>query len=110
MASFPGPKVHRASRRKLGRGQFPPVVAATVAATASSDVATLTYSQPVIANATPPLTVTGLTPLSWAQSSPTVITVTYPSALTGLTYTYAGGSSAVVTKQGGQVAPAAGTF
>ena len=48
MPSYPTPKVHRRSRRKLGRGQYPAIPAALPTVTAAASTVTVTYDPPVI--------------------------------------------------------------
>lgn len=110
MASFPGAKVHRVNRRKLGRGQHPVLPSATVAVTSSSDTATLTFSQPVIVNGAINLNVSGgLTVVTQTVVSPTVVTILYSAALSTHTWSFSN-TNPVSTYQGGTVAPASGTF
>jgi hypothetical protein len=111
MASYPGPKVHRVNRRKLGRGQYPSSNAITVTVTDAGAVATLTFSRPVTVNGTIPLNVSGgLTFVSQAIVSPTVVTQTWSAALTGKTYSIPTATSQVTSYQGGALIGAAGTF
>lgn len=112
MASFPSAKVHRTSRRKLGRGQHVQLPQVTCVVTDSSDTATLTFSAPVIVNGSLDLGVTGLMLVSQTQVSATVWQLLYSGPLT--TVTYAGipvGSPIVKSFQGGAFAGIpAGTF
>ena len=55
MASYPGAKVHRVSRRKLGRGQHVQLPSATVTAAAVTTTVTLTFSQSVVVGGPIPL-------------------------------------------------------
>jgi hypothetical protein len=110
MATFPTPKVHRVSRRKLGRAQYPPVQAAMVTATTATPDVTLTFSSAVIANAVPPFTVAGLTILSWTQPTDLTIALVMSGVTTAQAWQYTANSTAVLTRQGGQVAGNSGTF
>jgi hypothetical protein len=110
MASYPGPKVHRVNRRKLGRGQFPSATGVAVTITASGSTATLTFARPVVVTGPIPLTVGGVTPVSQTIVSPTVVTITYSGTITSATYSLPAGAVNVATYQGGQVFGAAGTF
>ena len=111
MASFPGPKVHRRSRRKLSRGQVPPIPPVAVVVTSVGMVATLTFGVAVVVHGTPNLNVSGgLTLVSQVVISPTVIQQTYSDALVGKTYLLAPGDPSVSSFQGGVVAGASGTF
>lgn len=110
MASFPGAKVHRVSRRQLGRGQhvqFPP---ATVTASASTTTVTLTFSQPVIVNGNIPLNLgTVIALVSQSQTSPTSVTQHYATSVSGVTWAI-NSTAPVSTYQGGGLANASGTF
>ena len=111
MASYPTSKVHRASRRKLGKGQYPTSLGITVAVTDSGSVATLTFSRPVVVSGTIPMTVAGgPTFVSQTVVSPTVVTQTFSAALTTHTYSIPSGAANVSSYQGGQLEGAAGTF
>src|SRR6516162_5892266 len=87
MASFPGPKVHRVNRRKLGRGQVPALPTASVVATFSTSTVTLTYSEPVVAKL--PIGITssaGGAIISQVQTSPTTVQIVFTSTVSGGTY------------------------
>jgi len=106
---FPGSKVHRRSRRKLGRGQHVAIPACTVTVTDSGSVATLTFSEPVICSAQPAIVISGgVTVSSYAQTSSTVVTLTCSGALVGKTYTLP--ANVVATVNGGGSVAASGTF
>jgi hypothetical protein len=111
MASYPGPNVHRPSRRKLGRGQTvqKPTVSLTV--TSATTVATIDFSQPVVINGDIDMGVTG-GPVFVSQEvvSPTRVRQTFNAALAAKTYAVAAGDPAIATFQGGQNAAKAGTF
>ena len=110
-ASYPGAKVHRPSRRKLGRGQFVQPTPATVAVTSAADTATLTFSVPVVVNGNIPMTVSGgRTLTTQTVVSPTVVTQLFSGTLTTQTWSIPAGIQQVKTYQGGQLAPASGTF
>jgi len=108
--SFPGPKVHRASRRKLGRGQYPSVPPATVAVTGTGSTATLTFSQPLAISGTVAFTVATVTRVSQTINSPTQVTIVMSGALAGHAWTFPGGQPNLTTAQGGEVTANAGTF
>jgi hypothetical protein len=111
MASFPGSKVHRVSRRKLGRGQhvqLPPVMITGAAATTT---VTLTFSTPVVVSGNIPLTLSAGGPLlSQSQTSPTTVVQHYTSSAAGATWSIAAGLPMISTFQGGSNAAAGGTF
>ena len=108
--AFPGPKVHRVNRRKLGRGQYPPIPSTSVTAVTATPQVTLNFGSPVIVSAQPGLTVTGLTILSYAQTDPYTVNVIMSGATTGLAWSFDNSNGAVRTFQGGGVASASGSF
>lgn len=109
--AFPGPKVHRTSRRKLGRGQYPGGTGVTCTITDAGSVATLTFARPVVVTGTIPLAVSGgPTFVSQTIVSPTVVTQTFSAALTTKTYNLPANAAGVSTYQGGGVAGTSGTF
>lgn len=111
MASYPSAKVHRSSRRQLGRGQHvqqPPVTATPVATVA---VVVITFSVPVIVNGNLNLNLsTGDVLLHQVVNSPTQITQTYTSTVVGATWSVGPSDPSIATFQGGALAPAGGTF
>jgi hypothetical protein len=111
MGSFPGPKVHRSSRRQLGRGQSVQAPAATVDASASTVTVTITFDVPVVVSGTIPLTHSGVqTLVSQTVISPTVVHQVYSATMAGATWAIAANPATVRTFQGGGVAAASGTF
>jgi hypothetical protein len=110
MASYPTPKVHRRSRRKLGRGQYPAIPAANPTVTGAGSTVTVTYDQPVIVSGPIGLTVGALTNTTQTVVSPTVVTVLLSGPLTGLDWSLAANPSTVATSAGGGVAGASGSF
>jgi hypothetical protein len=109
--AFPGPKVHRASRRHLGRGQFPSAtgVAVTVTSTGTTNV-TLTFARPVVVTGTIPVTVATKTFVSQTVVSQTVVTQVWSGNVTGLAYAVPANPATVQTNQGGAVIGTTGTF
>lgn len=111
MASYPGSNVHRRSRRKLGRAQYPQLEQATMAPVDLVAVVTITFSVPVIVSGDidlqldPPVALLGQ-----VQTGPTEVVQTYAGAVVGSDWVFPGGTGSVRTRQGGAVAPAAGTF
>ena len=84
MASFPGAKVHRESRRKLGRGQSVQQTPVTITATAATVTVTFMLNRPCVINGMVP-TVTSSGALSSQHvTSPTqfeqVFTITQAAA------------------------------
>jgi hypothetical protein len=111
MASYPGAKVHRRSRRKLGRGQALQIPPVTAIVTSATDVATITFATPVVVNGTIPMNVSGgLTLVSQTVVSPTVVTQTYSGALTTKTYNIPAATPQIASFQGGTFAGVSGTF
>ena len=111
MPSYPSTKVHRVNRKKLGRGQFTQIAAATFAMTSTGDTATLTFDVPVIVEDTIPLAVSGgVTLVSQTVVSATVVRQLFSGPLAGLTWSVAGGTGQVATFQGGGLASSSGTF
>jgi hypothetical protein len=111
--SYPGTNIHRHSRRKLGRGQYPPlpigsIVTSTVTSTGTTNV-TITFSAPVQPPTSVPISITGLTVGPPTIVSPTQITLVASSAVAGLAYNLPTGAI-LPTSGGGTVAGATGTF
>lgn len=111
MASYPTSKVHRPSRRRLGKGQHVqlPLVVATLSA--AVDVVTITFNVPVVVSGLVPLTVESHsdTPVQAVVDRQTV-TLTYNATCAAQTWALAGGGPQVTSDQGGTLAPASGTF
>lgn len=110
MATFPSQKVHRASRRKLGRGQTVDLPQAVPTVTGSASTAIVNFAVPVVVNGNLPLTVDTRTFVSQVVDSPTQVTVTVSGAVTGLSWVLLGGNTVVKTMQGAGMAGASGTF
>jgi hypothetical protein len=111
MASYPGPKVHRVSRRKLGRGQYPNSLGTTVVLTnPSADVITMTFARPVVVTGVIPLTSSTGAFVSQAVVSPTVVTQTWTTSQAAATVTFPSNAANVATYQGGGVAGTVITF
>jgi hypothetical protein len=110
MPSYPSAKVHRVSRRQLGRGQHVQLPQAAIVATVATVTVTLTFSVPVIVsgrigyvgNTGPVLTQT--------QTSPTVVALTFAATQAAATYSIAANDPAIKTFQGGGNAAVSGTF
>lgn len=111
MASYPGSKVHRVSRRKLGRGQFVQMPPVNVYVTSATDTATLTFSAPVVLSGTPNLNISGgITEISSDQLNALTATITCSGTLSGATYSLEGADPSIKTFQGGPNNAATGTF
>jgi hypothetical protein len=110
MASFPTAKVHRVSRRKLGKGQHVQLPPVTITATASTTTITLTFSQPVVVAGIIPLVSNTGTFVSQTVVSQTVVQQVWSTSQAAATWSIAGGVPQIATFQGGGNAPAGGTF
>jgi len=109
MASYPGAKVHRVNRRKLGRGQVPGVASPTLTVTAhSADVARVVSSEPVVWGSLAGMTVATRTYVSAAVVDQSTIDVTFSGAIAGLAYSVPAGVG--TSYQGGPTAAKSGTF
>lgn len=109
--AFPGPKVHRVSRRKLGRGQTNAATGVTCTITSSGTTnLTMTFSRPVVVTGTIPTTVATRTLVSQTVVSGTVITQAWSGNVTTLAYALPSNAANVKTYQGGMVAGTTGTF
>ena len=110
MASYPGPKVHRVSRRKLGKGQHPQPVPASITATVETTTVHLAFDRPVIiSGAIPYVTSTGVVDSQTIVDNQHVDLVCSTSQ-EDATWSIAGNCGAIATFQGGGNAPAGGTF
>lgn len=111
MASYPGAKVHRRNRRKLGRGQSTPRQVVDTVVDGDSDTATITFDAPVVVRDNIDLHVSGgLTLVSQTIVSTQEVQQVYSGALAGKTWELDAGDPAISTFQGGQVAGNSGTF
>jgi hypothetical protein len=111
MASYPGPKVHRVNRRKLGKGQFPPSNVITVAASSTGTTnVTLTFNRPVTVNGNIGVTVATLTLVSQTIVSPTVVTQVWSGNVATHAYAVPSNDPHVASYQGGALAGTSGTF
>lgn len=110
--AYPGPKVHRPSRRKLGRGQYPQTADATVTVTAHTTTsADLTFNEPMVIAGPVNFTVATLTPVAQTIISPTVVRFDYGSGTVATkTWTFPASQPNLATPQGGGVVGSAGTF
>lgn len=102
--AFPGPKVHRVSRRKLGRGQS--VVSSSgnsvnCVLTVVTTTLTMTFAKPVVVSGIIPVTSAGLTLVSQTVVSSTVVTQVWSATLATATVVLPGNAANVATYQGG---------
>lgn len=103
--AFPGSKVHRVNRRKLGRGQYPTGGTITVTLTNATVTLTMTFSAPVVVTGIIPVTSNGVqTIVSQTVVSSTVVTQTWTATLVGALITFPSNAVNVSTYQGGGVA------
>jgi hypothetical protein len=111
MAVFPGAKVHRVNRRKLGRGQYPNANGvACVLTTSGGDNITLTFNKPVTVSGVIPLTSSSGAFVSQAIVSSTVVTQTWSASQAAATVTLASNAANVASYQGGGVIGSTVTF
>lgn len=108
--AFPGANVHRASRRKLGRGQTPTLSSVAATVTGSASTVTITFARPVVVTGTIPLTVATLALVTQTVVSPTVVTQLMTGTVATHAWSLPSGANNVRTQQGGQVLGASGTF
>ena len=108
--AYPGPKVHRVSRRKLGRAQHIQAPFATTTAATTTPNVTLTFSVPVIVGGPLEMTVGSLSIVSQSQTSPTTYVFVMSGMTTTATYNFPGNQPNISTFQGGAVAGVTGTF
>ena len=107
---YPGPKIHRTSRRHLSRGDYPVAQPVTVTVTGAGADAILDFDRPVVVTGNVALSVATLAFASQVINSPTQVTVTMSGAVATHAFTYAAGDPNVATYQGGQTYGASGTF
>jgi len=111
MASYPGPKVHRVNRRKLGRGQTPSVPQLNCTLTDSTTTLTLTFSSPVVVTGTIPVTVAGgPTFVSQTVVNATTVTQLWSATLVGHTVTLPAGAANVTSSTGAKVNGVSASF
>ena len=102
MASYPGSKVHRVSRRKLGKGQSAQRPSVTLTPTVSTVTVTLTGNVPFIVSGPIPLVTSGGGPIvSQVQTSPTTVNVVFTSTQAAATVSLVANCGAIQTLQGG---------
>jgi hypothetical protein len=111
MASYPGPKVHRVNRRKLGKGQYPTSGTVTPTLSLATTVLTITFSRPVLVSGIIPVTNNGsLTISSQTVVSPTVVTQTMSATGVGHTFTLPPNPANVSVNPAGMVAGTSASF
>lgn len=109
--AYPGAKVHRTNRRKLGRGQYPSSLGTTAVLTnPSADVITITFARPVVVTGTIPLTSSTGVFVSQTVTSPTVVSQTWSTSQAAATVSLPNNPANVTTQQGGGVAGTSITF
>lgn len=109
--AYPGAKVHRVNRRKLGRGQYPSSLGTTAVLTnPSAMVVAITFARPVVVTGNIPLiTSSGVFEIQQVIS-PTVVQQTFTASQAAATVTLPTNAANVATYQGGGVAGVAVTF
>lgn len=112
---YPTSKVHRRSRRNLGRGQHTQLPAAAVVLTPSTSTVVLVFDQPMIVFGDIDLNLTkspGPPPTLSSQVvvSPTQVNQTYSGTVVGCGFTISGINVRARTLQGGGVAEQSGIF
>jgi len=111
MASYPGSKVHRVSRRKLGRGQHVQVPAAHAVLSITASVLHVVFDTPVVVSGPIPAVSNGdQTIVSQAVVDSQHVNITFDATLVGATVTIEANPPTVATFQGGGMAAASGTF
>ena len=110
MASFPGAKVHRMSRRKLGKGQHVQIPPCTITATASTVTITLNFSVPCVVSGNIPLVSSAGEFVSQEVISNVEVQQTWSASQATATWSIAANCGAITTFQGGGNAAAGGTF
>jgi hypothetical protein len=111
MASYPTAKVHRVSRRKLGRGQYPNGTNTNVVLTnPSADVVLMTFAIPVVVTGTIPLTTSAGAFVSQTVVSATQVSQTFTVSQAAATVSVPPNAANVRTYQGGGVNGTAITF
>jgi hypothetical protein len=111
MATYPGPKVHRTNRRKLGRGQYPQQPSVSVVLTnPSTNVVELTFGVPVsVSGIIPVNTSTGIL-VSQQVSNSTTVLQTYNTSQAAATVSIAANAANVASYLGGGVSATSITF
>lgn len=109
--AYPGPKVHRPSRRHLGRGQTPAGtgVSANVTSSGTTNL-TITFARPVVVTGTIPTTVATLTLVSQTVVSPTVVTQVWSGNVATHAFVLPANAVNIATYQGGGNYGQTGTF
>lgn len=109
--AYPTAKVHRSSRRKLGKGQYPSAGVVLVAlSNPSADIVRLTFSLPVVVTGTIPTSTTSGTFVSQAVTSATTVDQTFSASQAAATVSVPSNAANVATYQGGRVAGISVTF
>jgi hypothetical protein len=111
-AVYPGAKVHRVSRRHLGRGQSAQQAngVTCVLTNPSADVITMTFNKQVTVSGIIPLTSSTGAFVSQTVTSSTVVTQTWSVSQAAATVTLPGNAANVASYQGGGVVGTSVTF
>lgn len=109
--AYPTPKVHRVSRRKLGRGQYPSSTGTTVTLTnPSANVVDLIFARPVVVTGIIPVQTSAGVLVNQQVSSGTLVIQTYNVSQAAATVTFPPAAANVLTQQGGPVNGTSITF
>ena len=101
MASFPGAKVHRESRRKLGRGQTVQQTPVMITATASTVTVTYTLNRPCVINGIVPTVTSNGALVSQHVTSPTQFEQVFTLTQAAATISIPANCGQIKTFQGG---------
>ena len=110
MASYPGAKVHRPNRRKLGRGQTVQQPQATISATATTVTVTFTLSVPCVISGIVPVTTSNGAFVSQTVLSPTQFQQVFSLTQAAATVSIPNNCGQITTRQGGGNAAFSTTF
>lgn len=111
MASYPGAKVHRRNRRKLGRGQFTAVSAAVPNVTNDGATVFINWTVPVVVRGNLDIHLSaGRTLLTQDVDAAGNITQTYSESVAGLSWAILTGDPIVRSRHGGPISGGTGTF
>jgi hypothetical protein len=104
-------KIHRRNRRKLGRGQVPPLpVAVPTISTSGTTNLTMNWNVPVVVRGNIGTAVATRTLVSQTIVSPTQVTQVWSGNVTGLAFSLPANDPNVSSSIGGATAGTAGVF
>lgn len=108
--SFPGPKVHRLNRKKLGRGQYPAASSNRATVTGTGSTVTITFNFPVVVSGTINFTLAGRAITTQTITTPTVLTLLMNGTITGRAWQLPPHPDNVRSTTGGPIDGIGGTF